>query len=132
MRVGGGKWDRNAKLKERQKWSHEKPQLNNARRLQGFVSFHFEDKEFKEIIKNVRKKLKTSVAPVMLCKISKNNFEGKSNKAKSKFACILEVSESTRLRIGDRIIMMVTLLEKETTHCNIRMWCTNVFLCLKL
>ena len=31
-----------------------------------------EDKEFKETIKNARKKLETSVAPAMPCKISKN------------------------------------------------------------
>ena len=32
-----------------------------------------EDKEFKETIKNARKKLATPVAPAMPCKISKNN-----------------------------------------------------------
>ena len=31
-----------------------------------------EDKEFKETIKNARKKLETSVAPAMSCKIMKN------------------------------------------------------------
>ena len=41
----------------------------------------------------------------MPCKISKNNQNcgngGKSNKIKSKLACILEASESTRLRVGE-------------------------------
>ena len=34
-----------------------------------------EDKEFKETIKNVRKKLETSVAPAMPCKIMKKIWE---------------------------------------------------------
>ena len=64
-----------------------------------------EDKEFKETIKNARKKLETSVAPAMPCKTSKNSQHvvtgGKSNEIKFKLACILEASESTRLRIGE-------------------------------
>ena len=55
----------NAKLKERQKWSHEKPQLDNARNLRGIYFIDPEDKEFKETIKNARKKLETPVAPAM-------------------------------------------------------------------
>ena len=43
----------------------------------------------------------------MLCKISKNNHNcgngDKSNKAKSKLACILEASASTRLRMGESL-----------------------------
>ena len=52
-----------------------------------------EDKEFKETIKNARKKLETPVAPAMPCKISKNNKKcgnGESNKVQSKLACILK------------------------------------------
>ena len=52
---------RNAKLKESQKWSHEKPQLGNARRLRGIYFIDPEDKEFKDTIKNARKKLETPV-----------------------------------------------------------------------
>ena len=52
------KLGRNDKLKERQKWSNEEPKLENARRLRGIYFIDFEDKEFKETIKNVRKKLK--------------------------------------------------------------------------
>ena len=46
---------KHAKLKEQQKWSHEKPKLDNARRLRGIYFIEPEDKEFKEIIKNARK-----------------------------------------------------------------------------
>ena len=48
---------KNAKLKERQKCSHEKPQLDNARKLRGIYFIDPEDKEFKETIKNARKKI---------------------------------------------------------------------------
>ena len=65
------KMGKNAKLKERQKWSHEKPQLDNARKLRGIYFIDPEDKEFKENIKNARKKLETTVASAMPCKISK-------------------------------------------------------------
>ena len=99
------KMGKNAKLKEKQKWSHEEPQLDNARKLRGIYLIDPEDKEFKETIKNARKKLETPMASAMPCKISKNNKNcgnsDKSNKIKSKLACILEASESTRLRMGE-------------------------------
>ena len=100
------KFGRNAQLKERQKWSHEKPHLDNARKLRGIYFIDREDKEFKETIKNARKKLETPMAPAMPCKISKNNtncVNGASNKVKSKLECILEASESTRLRMGESL-----------------------------
>ena len=98
---------RNAQLKERQKWSHEKPKLDNARKLRGIYFIDPEDKEFKETIKNARKKLDTPMAPPMPCKISKNNKKwvtrDKSKEIKSRLACILEASESTRLRMGESL-----------------------------
>ena len=62
-----------------------------------------EDTEFKETIKNARKKLETSKAPAMPCKIMKNCGCGGSNKIQTKLACILEASESTRMRMGNSI-----------------------------
>ena len=98
---------KNAELKERQKWSNGKPKLDNARRLQGIYFIDLEDKELKETIKNARKKLETPMAPAMLCKTSKNSQHGVtcgiSNEIKSKLACILEASESTRLRMGESL-----------------------------
>ena len=52
--------------------SNEQLRLENARKLRGIYFIDLEDKEFKETIKNARKKLETSVAP-MPCKIIKNN-----------------------------------------------------------
>ena len=98
---------RNAKLKERQKWSHEKPKLDNPRRLRGIYFTDAEDKEFKETIKNARKKLESPMAPAVPCKTSKQckhgEICGKTNDFKSKFACILEASESTRLRMEESL-----------------------------
>ena len=90
---------RNADLKEKQKWSNEKSKLHNARRLRGIFFIDLEDKVFKETIKNARKKLETPMAPAMPCKTRKKSKHGetrsKTDDFKSKFACILEASEST-------------------------------------
>ena len=100
------KMGKNAKLKEKEKWSHGKFHLDNARKLRGIYFIDVEDKEFKETIKNARKKLETPVAPAMPCKIIQNNKNfgsGASNKFKTKLACILEASKSTRLRMGESL-----------------------------
>ena len=98
---------RNAQLKESQKWSQEKPKLDNARKLRGIYFIDPEDKELKETIKNARKKLETPMAHAMPCKTSKNSqhgvTRGKSNEMKSKLACILGASEPTRLRMGESL-----------------------------
>ena len=95
---------RNAQLKERQKWSHETPKLDNSRKLRGIYFIDPEDKEFKETIKNARRKLETSMAPAMTSKKGKHGVTRcKSNEIKSKLACILEASESTRLRIEESL-----------------------------
>ena len=97
---------KHARLKEKQKWSHEKLHLDNARKLRGISFIDHEDKEFKETTKNARKKLETPAAPAMPCIILKNNKNcgsGTSNKVKSKLECILEASESTRLRMGESL-----------------------------
>ena len=94
---------KNVKLKEKQKLSNENLHLDNARKLRGIYFIDPEDTEFKETIKNARKKLETSVAPAMPCKIMKNCGSGASNKIKTKLACIPEADESTRLRMGESI-----------------------------
>ena len=96
-----------------------------------FISFDPEEKEFKETIKNARKKLETPMAPAVPCKTSKKckhgENRGETNEIKSKLACILEASDSTRLRV----IMRTMLQERVTTLCNIIVLFTNLFLCLK-
>ena len=95
---------KNAKLKEKQKLSNEMLHLENARKLRGIHFIDPEDKEFKEIMKNARKKLEKPIAPAMPCKIMKKNCgSGASNKIKTRLACILEACESTRLRMGESL-----------------------------
>ena len=57
---------------------------------------------FKEIIQNARRNLETPMAPAMPCKKNKHGeTRSKTNDFKSKFACILEGSESIRLRMEE-------------------------------
>ena len=101
---------------------------------EGSISLTLEDKEFKETIKNARKKLETSVAPAIPCKIMKKNcVSGASNKVKTKLACILEAGESTRLRMGESLPNHHEdhIAGKGTIHCSIAIWYTNLFLCPK-
>ena len=72
------KLGRNAKLKEKHKWSNEKPKLDNARRLRGIYFIDLEDKEFKETTTNGRKKLATPMAPAMSYKSSKQSKHGET------------------------------------------------------
>ena len=99
------KMGRNAKLKERQKWSHEKPHLD-ARKLRGIYFIDPEDKEFKGDHQECSQEIGNTSGPAMPCKISKNNKNcgnGETNEVKSKLACILEASESTKLRTGESL-----------------------------
>ena len=90
------------------KVSHEKPQLDDARKLRGIYFIDLEDKEFKETIKNARKKLDTSVAPV-LCfvrlwrTVRIVGMVVNPIRPNQKLACILEASESARLRMGESL-----------------------------
>ena len=72
------------------------------------------------------------MAPAMPCKTSKKGKHGenrgKTNEFKSKLACILEASESTRLRMEESL---PNIIIARRTHYNITIWYTNLFLCLK-
>ena len=124
---------KHAKLKEKQKWSEEKLHLENPRKLRGIYFIDPEDTEFKETIKNARKKLETSVAPAMPCKIMKNCGSGASNKNETKLACILEADESTRMRMGNSIAHNHEdhIAGKVKIHYSTTTWFPNLFLCLK-
>ena len=133
-------WDKmgkNAKLKEKQKWSHEKLHLDNSRKLRGIYFIDPEDKEFKETIKNARKKLETPVATAMPCKImqsNKNCGSGASNKIKQNLRVFWKLVnlQDCGWEKHCRLIMKTILEEEETIHYSIKIWFTNIFLCLKL
>ena len=61
---------RASKRKEKQKWAIERPKLHNARRLRGIYFIDPDDEEFKDIMKNARRKLEGSMLAAMLCKTS--------------------------------------------------------------
>ena len=85
----------------------------------------------------LERKLETPMAPAIPCKTCKKNKHGetrsKTNDFKSKFACILEAGESTRMRMEETLPKYHEdmLQEKGTIHCNITIWYTKLFLCLK-
>ena len=83
-----------------------------------------EDKVFKETSKNARKKLETSVAPAMPCKIlEKNCRSGGSNKIKKQNLRVFWKLMNLRdceLEIQYRIIMKTILQAKETIHYSIK------------
>ena len=55
-------------------------------------------------------------------------------KLKTKLACILEASESTRLRMGESLPIRHEdhIAGKGVIHYSTKIWFTNLFLCLKL
>ena len=85
---------------KQQKWFEERIYFDNARKLRRICVIDPEDTEFKETIKNARKKLETPMALVMPCEIPKDCGSGASNKIRQ-FACILDADESTRMRVGN-------------------------------
>ena len=72
-----------------------------------FISLTRRIRNFKETIKIARNELETPVAPARPYKMSKNSqnwvTRGKSNDFQSKCACILEASESARMRMGESL-----------------------------
>ena len=101
------KLGRNAKLKEKQTWSNEKPKLDNARRLRGFYFIDPEDKEFKEISKNAKRKLEHQWLPLCFARSARRTRMGRPVArlliSSQNFACILEASESRRMRMEESL-----------------------------
>ena len=93
---------KHAKLMEKQKWSNEKLHLENARTLRGIYFIDPEDENFQRNHQDCRKKLETSFAPAMPCKIMKKNC-GSGESKRTKLACILEADDSARLRMGNSV-----------------------------
>ena len=93
-----------------------------------------EGKEFKETIKNARKKLETSVAPAMPCKIVKKNCgSGGSNKIEQDLSVFWKLMnlQDCVWEIQYQIIMKTILQESKSIYCNITLWFTNLFPCLE-
>ena len=126
---------KSAKLKERQKWSHEKLHLVNARKLRGIYFIDPEDKEFKETIKNARKKIgNTSCSCSALQKLlNAIRNVGVVHPIKSKNLRVFWKPVNLQDCVWEnqcRLTMKTILQEKETIHHSIINWFTNLFLCL--
>ena len=123
------KMGKNAMLKVKQKWSNDKLHLENARKLRGICFIDPEDKEFKETIRNARKIGNTNPG-----KTSKNSqhgaTRGKSNEIKSRLACILEASESKRLRMEESLPNHHEdqIAGKVTIHCSIAIYLVHKYI----
>ena len=91
-----------AKKKAKQRWAIEKPKLDNARQLRGTFSIEPNDEEFKLTMKAARRKLEVPMPAAMPCKTPINSsVETHRNigKRKTKYACIVDADENTRLRL---------------------------------
>ena len=91
-----------SKRKEKQKWAIEKPKRDHARSLRGMYFIDPKDEEFKDIMKNARRKLEIPMPAAMLCKTPINSsgetYRG-IGKNKTKYACVVEADEATRIRL---------------------------------
>ena len=56
------------KQPKKQEWTMEKPMLDNARKLRGVYFIDPEDGEYKETVKNARKRLEVPMEAAMPCK----------------------------------------------------------------
>ena len=97
---------RNARLRQKHKWAIEKPKLDNARRLRGIYFIDLRTRSSRKPLE-MQEKLETPMAPAVPCKTCKKSKHGeirnKTYDFKSLFACILEASESTRLRVEESV-----------------------------
>ena len=95
-----------AQTKEKQEWAVEKPKLDNVRQLRGICFVDPEDGEYKETIKNARKKLEVPMEAAMPCKMETRwrarkpqetvASESTDSRKKTNYTCIVEAHESTR------------------------------------
>ena len=99
---------RNAKLKEKQKWSNEKTETRQLPEDdEEFISLTLRTRNSRKPSRMLERNWKRRWLLAMPCKTSKackhGETRGKTNKIKSKLACILEASESTRLRMEESL-----------------------------
>ena len=91
--------------REKQEWTNEKPKLDNARRLRGIHFIDPDDTEYKEILKNARRKLERPMVPAMPCKRQSNITKvvakpeiGSEKNSKTMYGCEVDSLESKRQR----------------------------------
>ena len=92
-----------SKRRKKQQLAIEKPKLDNARRLRGIYLIDPKNEEFKDIMKNARRKLEIPMPAAMPCKtpMCQRSMETcrSVGKRKPKYACIVEADESMSIRM---------------------------------
>ena len=103
---------KNAKLKEKQKWSNEKLHLENAWKLRRIYFIDPEDKEFEKPSRTSVRSWKHQSLLLCLAKLWRR-IVGVVHP--TRLACILEACESTKFRMGEPLPILHEdiLLEKE-------------------
>ena len=87
------------KRSEKQKWTTKKPKLDNAGKLRGIYFIGPDDQEFKDIVKNARRKMEVPMPAAMPCKTQRKMYRETcrvGKKCKTRYACTYEADESTR------------------------------------
>ena len=90
------------KKKAKQRWAVEKKKLDDAIQLRGIFFIEPEDEDFKNIMKNDRRKLENPMTAAMFCKTPINSggeIHRNIGKRKTKYACAVDADESTRPRL---------------------------------
>ena len=88
-----------SKRKEKQKWVIENRSTTMPKKLGGIYFIDKDDEEFKNIMKNARKKLKVPMPAATPCKIQlRETCRGVEKKCKTKYACVVESDDYTRKR----------------------------------
>ena len=80
----------------------KKPKLDNGRRLRCTYFIDPGDEEFKEIMKNARRKLEIPMPAAMPCKLQREKYMETCRAIgghKTKYTCIVEADESMRIRM---------------------------------
>ena len=98
-----------APKQEKHEWAVDEPKLDNARKVRGIYLIDPEDGEYKETVKNARKKLEAPMEAATPCKMAIRKRAMKPQetvasgstdpKKKSKYAFFVEAHESTRKRL---------------------------------
>ena len=131
------KLGRNAQLKERQKWSHEKPKLDNVRNYEEFISLTLRTRNSKRPSRMLARNWKRQCLPLCFARQARTVSMGRpvvnpmrSNQNLRVFWKPVNPQDSVWDNLY-RIIIKTILQEMVTIHCNIKIWYTNLFLCLK-
>ena len=124
------------KNKAKQRWTIEKPKLNNARPLRGIFFIEPNDEEFKLTMKATRRKLEVPTPAAMPCKIPiKSSGETHRNiwKRRTKYACVVGADEARDKgsKELDTNLIKITSLHKGWILSLITVLCANSFRCLK-